>query len=107
MDNSRAASDTRAACVVRCAAMTNIESPPPAVPPMCSPAVWLATGFGVGLIACPPGTIGALVWGMPLAWAIGRLPEIGWQAVAIVLLVTVGVPICTAAGRALGSKKDN
>lgn len=87
--------------------MTTVESPPQAVPPLRSPAVWVATGFGVGLVACAPGTIGALVWGMPLAWAINRLPALGWQAVAIVLLIAAGVPICTAAGRALGSKKDN
>jgi phosphatidylglycerophosphatase A len=43
---------------------------------------------------------------MPLAWAISCLP-VGLQFVAIAVLNTVGVPICTAAGRVLGGKKDN
>jgi phosphatidylglycerophosphatase A len=72
-----------------------------------SAAVWLATGLGVGLIAPAPGTAGAAMWGMPLAWAIGGLPGIGWQLLAIVALIAVGIPLCTAAGRALGGKKDN
>src|SRR5262245_4815538 len=87
--------------------MTTIEPHPAAPSPLRSPAVWLATGLGVGLVACPPGTIGAFLWGMPLAWAICRLPAIGWQILVIVVLIAVGVPICTAAGRALGGKKDN
>jgi phosphatidylglycerophosphatase A len=87
--------------------MTNIESQPLVPSPLRSPAVWLATGFGVGLLNCPPGTTGALLWGMPLAWAVGQLPGVGWQLLVIVLLIVVGIPICTAAGRALGGKKDN
>jgi phosphatidylglycerophosphatase A len=75
--------------------------------PLRSPAVWLATGFGVGLVSYAPGTIGTLLWGMPLAWAVGYLPAIGWRVLAIALLIAVGVPVCTAAGRALGGKKDN
>jgi phosphatidylglycerophosphatase A len=69
--------------------------------------VWLATGLGIGLIAPAPGTVGAAVWGMPLAWAIGRLPGVDWQLLAIALLLLVGIPLTTAAGRALGGKKDN
>jgi phosphatidylglycerophosphatase A len=30
-----------------------------------------------------------------------------WQLAAIAALLAVGIPICTAAGRALGGKKDN
>ena len=69
-----------------------------------SPAVWIATGFGVGLVTCPPGTIGTLVLGMPLAWAIGQIPGVGLQILVIAALFIVGIPIATAAGNALGGK---
>ena len=72
-----------------------------------SPSVWAATGLGVGLVALSPGTVATLVEGMPLAWAISRLPGPAWQALAIALLFAIGVPICTAAGCALGGSKDN
>jgi len=67
----------------------------------------IATGLGLGLVVPAPGTFGAAVWGLPLAWAIGRLPGLGWQLVAIVLANLIGIPLATAAGRALGGKKDN
>lgn len=70
-------------------------------------AEWIATGLGVGLVCPAPGTFGTALWGLPLAWAIGRLPGMGWQIVAIVVAVLIGVPIATAAGRELGGKKDN
>ena len=70
-------------------------------------AVWLATGLGLGLIAPAPGTFGAAVWGLPLAWAIGQLPGTVWELVAILAVNLVGVPLATAAGRALGGEKDN
>src|SRR3954470_14071682 len=70
-------------------------------------SVWMATGLGVGLVAPAPGTFGAAVWGLPLAWAIGQLPGFGWQIVAILLANLVGVPLATMAGRVLGGKKDN
>src|SRR5215204_1593177 len=70
-------------------------------------AVWMATGFGLGLVAPAPGTFGAAIWGLPLAWAIGQLPGIGWQVCAIILTNLVGIPLATAAGYALGGKKDN
>jgi phosphatidylglycerophosphatase A len=47
------------------------------------------------------------VWGLPLAWAISQLPAIGWQLAAIIAINLIGIPLCTAAGRALGGKKDN
>lgn len=65
---------------------------------------FLATGFGVGLIRFAPGTFGAL-WGLPLARALASLPPAG-QVVAIVALFLVSVPICTAAARHLGGRKD-
>jgi phosphatidylglycerophosphatase A len=72
-----------------------------------SPAVWLVTGMGVGLVAPAPATVGAAIWGLPLAWAIGQLPSLGWQVALVVALNAVGVPLCTAAGRALGGQKDH
>jgi phosphatidylglycerophosphatase A len=69
--------------------------------------VWIATGLGLGLVAPAPGTFGAAIWGLPLAWVIGQLPGVGWQIVAILITNLAGVPIATMAGRALGGKKDN
>jgi phosphatidylglycerophosphatase A len=61
----------------------------------------------LGLVTVAPGTIGAAVEGLPLAWAIGHLPAVGWQVVAIAVLFVVGIPVATAAGRALGGSEDN
>ena len=41
-----------------------------------------------------------------MAWAIALLPGVWLQAVALVALAAVGVPICTAAIRRLGGSKD-
>src|SRR4051812_26096308 len=70
-------------------------------------AICFATGLGMGLITVMPGTMGAAIEGMPLAWAISRLPGVGWQILAIAVLFLVGIPLSTMAGRALGGKKDN
>jgi phosphatidylglycerophosphatase A len=70
-------------------------------------AVFLATGLGLGLITCAPGTVGTAVWGLPLAWAISQLPGIEWQIGAILALNLIGIPLATAAGWALGGEKDN
>ena len=70
-------------------------------------ATWLATGLGLGLVAPAPGTLGTAIWGLPLAWAIGQLPEIGWRVCAIVAVNLIGIPLATMAGRVLGGKKDN
>ena len=84
------------------------EIPQPRAPNSRSPSVWLATGLGIGLfVPAIPGSVGAAVFGLPLAWAIGRLPGIGWQIAAIIALNLIGIPAATAAGRALGGKKDN
>lgn len=72
-----------------------------------TPAVWLATGLGLGLITPAPGTVGSLVWGMPLAYGISLLPGWWWQAAVVIALNLVGIPLCTRAGRDLGGKKDN
>jgi phosphatidylglycerophosphatase A len=70
------------------------------------PSVFLATGFGAGLVFPAPGTIGA-AQGSLLALGISYLPGLPSQLAAIALLIAVGIPICTAAGHALGGKKDN
>lgn len=73
-----------------------------------TPAVWIATGFGLGLVSPAPGTAGALLEGLPLAWALHHwVPSVGWQILIIAVLFGIGIPIATAAGRALGGKKDN
>ena len=43
---------------------------------------------------------------MPLAWAIGQVPYLWVQLVLVVGVCAVGVPLCTAAVRRLGGKKD-
>ncbi len=70
-------------------------------------AVMLATGLGVGFVPVAPGTVGAL-WGLPLAWAIGRLGQTSHvlEAVAIAVICLAGIPICTRAVRAMGRGKD-
>jgi phosphatidylglycerophosphatase A len=82
------------------------NAPRSSAPSPRSPVVWLATGLGVGLWAPAPGTAGAL-WGSLLAWGISYLPGLVWQVLAIVAVNLVGIPLCTAAGRALGGQKDN
>lgn len=72
-----------------------------------SPAVWGATGLGLGLVTVSPGTVGALLEGLPLAWLISHVAGCGWQALVIAGLFAIGVPMATAAGRALGGSKDN
>jgi phosphatidylglycerophosphatase A len=87
--------------------MSNSESPPNRF----SPILLLATGLGFGYARIMPGTVGAL-WGLPLAWAITRVPAPGglpnWAVhiAIILLLLAVGVPLCTAAATQLGGKKD-
>jgi len=82
-------------------------SPQSRAPSPQSPAVWLATGLGLGRLTPAPGTVGTALLGLPLAWAIAQLPNIGWQIPVILALIAIGVPLTTAAGRALGGHKDN
>ncbi len=70
-------------------------------------STFLATGLGLGLVAPAPGTCGAAIWGLPLAWAIGQLPGVGWQVGVLLVLNLIGIPLATVAGRVLGGKKDN
>ncbi len=68
--------------------------------------VWLATGLGAGLILPAPGTFGAAI-GSLVAWGISYIPSYPGQLATIVALNLLGIPLCTAAGKALGGKKDN
>ncbi|MGI9455087.1 MAG: phosphatidylglycerophosphatase A family protein [Aeoliella sp.] len=67
-----------------------------------TPAVWLATGLGVGLVMPAPGTFGAL-WGLPIAWGYAQLPAALWWVIAVAM-VLIGVPICGRAATDLGKK---
>src|SRR5258707_568085 len=69
------------------------------------PAVLIATGFWLGRSPIAPGTVGAL-WGLPLAWGVGFLPNAWLQAIVIAALCLIGIPICTIAARQLGGLKD-
>ena len=69
--------------------------------------VCLATGLGICRYTPAPGTVGTALWGMPLAWAVAQIPGLGWQILAIAALFAVGVPLTTAANRALGVAKDH
>jgi phosphatidylglycerophosphatase A len=62
----------------------------------------IATGLGLGLVPIAPGTIGSLA-GLPLAWGLHFLPLWG-QVVAAVFCFLIGIPICAAGARLLGTK---
>lgn len=66
-------------------------------------SVLLATGLGAGRAPFAPGTVGTL-WGLPLAWAVLRLPHVVWQLAAIAALCLIGVPICGTAAAHFGRK---
>lgn len=69
------------------------------------PLLWLATGFGLGYVPVAPGTAGALL-GLPLAWGMLQLPTAGFVAVQV-LLLAVGVPLCTQAARRLAQRNPS
>jgi phosphatidylglycerophosphatase A len=83
-------------------AATPPASPPPARRGL---AVWIATGGGVGFAPVAPGTLGSLL-GIPLAWALGLLPNLWMQLAVLVAIAIVGVPICALAVRQLGGPHD-
>lgn len=66
-------------------------------------SIWLATGLGIGMVSPAPGTVGGL-WGLPLAWAIGMLPTVGDQVVALVIIGLVSVAVCSRAASVFGGK---
>lgn len=62
--------------------------------------LFVAQGFGLGLIPVAPGTWGTL-WGLPLAWGLQFLPWTGHLA-ALCGFALLGVPLCTRACQLLG-----
>ena len=67
--------------------------------------VFVASGFGLGLVApFAPGTLGSLP-GVALAYAVCALPPLA-QVAACLVLALLAVPICGVAERALGVKDD-
>ncbi len=70
-------------------------------------ATWVATGFGIGLVApVAPGTVGSLP-GVALALALAAwVPDWRVQAVICVALTLASIPVCDVAERVLGRKDD-
>ena len=68
-------------------------------------ALFVATGFGLGLVApVAPGTIGSFP-GVALAYLTTQLPV--WMQIAVCALFTLAaIPICGSAERTLGIKDD-
>ena len=68
-------------------------------------ALFVATGFGLGLVApVAPGTIGSLP-GVALAYWTTQLPP--WlQIVLCAILALAAIPVCGSAERTLGIKDD-
>ena len=85
--------------------MTN--TPPPESesdrPKKKSLLLWIATGLGFGFSPFAPGTVGTLC-GIPLAWGINHIPFVPVQITIIVLLILVGIPMCTRAAAELKMK---
>ena len=67
--------------------------------------LFVASGFGLGLVApFAPGTFGSLP-GVALAYALAFLPP--WAQIPLCLLLTLAaIPICDLAERMLGIKDD-
>jgi len=66
---------------------------------------FVVTGTWLGLAPVASGTFGAL-WGLPLTWAIQQLHNPWIQGCVIALVCAIGVPLCTAAVRAMGGIED-
>jgi phosphatidylglycerophosphatase A len=66
-----------------------------------NPIHLLALGFGAGLAPRAPGTAGTLVALVPAWWMLG-LP-LGWRVAIVGAVVLLGVAICGASARRLGS----
>ena len=68
-------------------------------------ALFVATGFGLGLVApVAPGTIGSLP-GVALAYLTTQLP-LWLEVAACALLALAAIPVCGSAERTLGIKDD-
>ena len=68
---------------------------------MRQPIMWLATGFGAGLLPRAPGTAGSLV-GVLFFLALAGLPLPAYL-LAVLALALMGVWVCERAGKALGA----
>lgn len=66
-------------------------------------SIWLSTGLGIGMVSPAPGTVGGL-WGLPLAWAVGMLPSVGAEMLAILVIGLVSVAVCSRAAHIFGGK---
>ena len=69
-------------------------------------AVWLATGFGLGLSPVASGTVGTLP-GVAVAFMMARM---GWpwplQACAALVMTLLAIPVCGVAEKLFGTKDD-
>lgn len=79
-----------------------MAAPPIPASALRDPWVFVATGFGAGLLRPAPGTWGTLA-GVPFAWGLSLLP-LPASLGLIALAAAVGVPICGRAGDRLGVK---
>lgn len=70
-------------------------------------ALWLATGFGLGLIPIASGTFGTLI-ALPVVWLFWDYFSFGpvFQTLVAVVLSLVAIPICSVAERCYGTKDD-
>ena len=67
--------------------------------------VFVASGFGLGLVApFAPGTFGSLP-GVALAYAVCALP-LAWQVAVCLGLALIAIPICDVAEKAFGIVDD-
>ena len=80
--------------------------PATAAPPWFSPAVFLATCGGVGRLGLAPGTAGAAVGAVAAAGLAAAELPLPVEAVLLVAVNLVGVPICTRAVALLGRGSD-
>ena len=64
---------------------------------------WVAVGFGTGLSPIMPGTVGTLV-GLPIAWGVMQVSEVGTQAIICGALTLLSIPICEVAEKMIGGK---
>lgn len=64
---------------------------------------WIAVGFGTGWSPVMPGTVGTLV-GLPLAWGLMQVSDIGMQAALCGAMTLLAIPICGVAEKMIGGK---
>lgn len=64
---------------------------------------WIAVGFGTGWSPVMPGTVGTLV-GLPLAWGLMQVSDVGMQAALCGAMTLLAIPICGVAEKMIGGK---